>query len=114
MKPQGSPSKPSKRAAARSSKPRKKRSRTEPLSRETVLGAALKLADERGLDALSMRVLAEALGVEAMSLYNHVANKEAILDGLVEEVVSELEMPSFDVAWRDAMRRRAISAHHVL
>ena len=61
-----------------------------------------------------MRVLAEALGVEAMSLYNHVANKEAILDGLVEEVVGELDVPTLEGDWRAAMRQRALSAHRVL
>ena len=61
-----------------------------PLSRERVLRGALGLADERGLDALTMRSLGQELGVEAMSLYNHVDNKEAVLDGLVELVVGEI------------------------
>ena len=61
-----------------------------PLSRERVLRGAVTLADEHGLDALTMRSLGQQLGVEAMSLYNHVANKEAILDGVVEMVVGEV------------------------
>lgn len=61
-----------------------------PLSRERVIEAAVAVADERGVTAVSMRKVAERLGVEAMSLYHHVANKEAVLDGLVEEVVSEI------------------------
>ena len=61
-----------------------------PLSRERVLRAAVALADERGIEALTMRNLGQELGVEAMSLYNHVANKEAILDGVVELVIGEV------------------------
>jgi AcrR family transcriptional regulator len=93
---------------------RKKPARREPLSPERVLRAALRMADEGGLDALSMRNLARALKVEAMSLYNHVANKEKILDGLVELVVSEIDAPPKGGDWRAAMRRRALSAHAVL
>jgi AcrR family transcriptional regulator len=85
-----------------------------PLSRERVLGEALRMVDEGGLDALSMRSLAQALKVEAMSLYNHVQNKEHILDGLVELVVGEIEAPQPCGDWRAAMRRRALSAHAVL
>ena len=65
-----------------------------PLSRERVLLAAVAFADESGIASLSMRKLGEALGVEAMSLYNHVANKEDILEGIVDVVVSEIELPS--------------------
>jgi AcrR family transcriptional regulator len=85
-----------------------------PLSRERVLHAALRLADEEGLEALSMRKLAQALGVKAMSLYNHVASKDDLLDGLVDLVVSEIEVPSLDTDWQIAMARRATSAHAVL
>jgi AcrR family transcriptional regulator len=85
----------------------------EPLSRERVLGAAVMLADEEGLDSLSMRKLGQRLGVEAMSLYNHVANKDDLLDGMVDLVVSEIDLPSGAVDWKDAMRRRAISAQSV-
>jgi AcrR family transcriptional regulator len=83
---------------------RKKRA---PLSPERVLGAALRLADQEGLDAVSMRKLAQTLKVEAMSLYNHVTNKDQILDGLVELVVGEIELPVPGGDWRAAMRRRA-------
>ena len=91
----------------------KKTSRT-PLSRERVLRAAVALADESGIDSLSMRKLGQALGVEAMSLYNHVANKEEILDGIVDIVVSQIEVPAATTDWKTAMRQRAISAHDVL
>jgi AcrR family transcriptional regulator len=85
----------------------------EPLSRERVLGAAVLLADEDGLESLSMRKLGQRLGVEAMSLYNHVANKDDLLDGMVDLVVSEIDLPSGAVDWKEAMRRRAISAQAV-
>ena len=80
------------------------------LTRERVLRAAVALADEQGLDALTMRALGGALGVQAMSLYNHVADKDAILDGIVERVVAEIQVPSAADPWRTAMRRRALSA----
>lgn len=95
-------------------KPRKAPARRTPLTTERVLRAALRMADRDGLDSLSMRNLAQALKVEAMSLYNHVANKEKILDGLVELVVSEIEVPAIGGDWRAAMRQRARSAHAVL
>ncbi|MCT0203087.1 TetR/AcrR family transcriptional regulator C-terminal domain-containing protein [Synechococcus sp. CS-602] len=85
-----------------------------PLSRERVLAAALEIADQGGLAALSMRKLAEALGVKAMSLYNHVANRDAIIDGLVEIVVSEIALPEIGGDWKAAMRQRALSAHRAL
>lgn len=85
-----------------------------PLSRERVLQAALQLADGEGLEALSMRKLAQVLGVKAMSLYNHVANKDDLLDGMVDRVVSEIEVPDLATDWKTAMRRRATSAHTVL
>jgi AcrR family transcriptional regulator len=93
---------------------RKKAAPRPPLTTDRVLRAALKLADRRGLDALSMRTLARALKVEAMSLYNHVPSKEHLLDGLVELVVAEIELPGIGGDWRAAMRRRAQSAHSVL
>lgn len=92
----------------------KKGVRRARLSPDMVLGAALRMADEEGLESLSMRNLAAALKVEAMSLYNHVKSKEDILSGLVELVVGEIEMPTPGGDWRAAMRRRAISAHTVL
>jgi AcrR family transcriptional regulator len=85
-----------------------------PLSRERVLGAALCMADEGGIESLSMRKLAQDLGVQAMSLYNHVSNKNDILDGIVDIVASEIELPDLSVGWKMAMRRRATSAHEVL
>ena len=84
------------------------------LSRERVLRAAVRLADEGGIESLSMRKLAQDLGVKAMSLYNHVANKDDLLDGIVDIVVNEIEVPNLGVDWKTAMRRRAMSAHEVL
>jgi AcrR family transcriptional regulator len=75
-----------------------------------VLLAALKLADRDGFAALSMRRLGEELGVEAMSLYNHVASKDAVLDGLVDIVFGEIELTCEGADWKAAMRRRAVSA----
>jgi len=85
----------------------------KPLNKERVLRAALVLADAEGIDALSMRRLAKELGVEAMSLYNHVANKDEILAGIIDLVASEFDLPS-DANWKTAMRRNAISARDVL
>jgi AcrR family transcriptional regulator len=79
-----------------------------------VLRAAVRLADEGGIESLSMRKLAQDLGVKAMSLYNHVANKDDLLDGIVDIVVNEIEVPNLGVDWKTAMRRRAMSAHEVL
>jgi AcrR family transcriptional regulator len=79
-----------------------------------VLATAVTLADRGGLESLSMRKLAVALRVEAMSLYHHVASRDDLLDGMVERVVSEIEAPEPGVPWKEAMRRRAISAHAVL
>ena len=84
-----------------------------PLNRERVLRAAVALADEVGTESLTMRELGLRLGVEAMSLYNHVANKSDILDGMVDLVVGEIDLPPDAVGWREAMRRRAISAQAV-
>lgn len=84
------------------------------LSKERVLKTAIKFADEHGIELLSMRKLGQLLGVEAMSLYNHVANKDAILDGIVDTVVAEIDAPTVGGDWRNAMHRRAISAHEVL
>jgi len=85
-----------------------------PLTRERVLATAVALADRGGIGSLSMRKLAQELGVEAMSLYHHVANKDDILDGLVDVVFSEIDLPSGEEGWRAAMRRRAISAREAL
>ena len=85
-----------------------------PLTRERVLRTALRLVDKRGLDALSMRKLAQELGVEAMSLYNHVANKDEILAGIVELVVGEIDLAEDEPDWKAGMRRRVLSAHEAL
>jgi AcrR family transcriptional regulator len=85
-----------------------------PLTRERVLAAAVALADRGGIGSLSMRKLAQELGVEAMSLYHHVANKDDILDGLVDVVFGEIDLPSGDEGWKAAMRRRALSAREAL
>ena len=84
------------------------------LSRERVLHAAVALADQRGIESLTMRRLGQELGVEAMSLYNHVANKNDILDGIVDLVVSDIDVPPTGTDWKTAMRHRSISAHAVL
>ncbi len=86
----------------------------QPLSSARVLQAAVALADEAGLDAFSMRGLAQELGVVPMALYKHVANKEELLDGMVDIVFGEIELPSGDLDWRSAMRRRAISTRDAL
>ncbi|MGH3330045.1 MAG: TetR/AcrR family transcriptional regulator C-terminal domain-containing protein [Nocardioidaceae bacterium] len=88
--------------------------RRAPLSRERVLRAAVALADQSGIDSLTMRRLGQELGVEAMSLYNHVANKNDILDGIVDLVLGDIEIPPEGTHWKTAMRERAISAHEVL
>lgn len=93
------------------SKPRKS---AKPLSRARILKKALQLADATGIEKLSMRKLALELHVEAMSLYNHISNKEALIDGMLDEVVSEFAVPVSDGDWKSAMRSRAISAHEVL
>ena len=71
------------------------------------------LADERGIESLTMRELGRRLGVEAASLYNHVSGKDDVLDGMVEQVVSQIDLPGEDVDWKEAMRRRAVSARAV-
>ena len=86
----------------------------EPLSKHRVLLAAVRIADEEGIAALSMRKLGQALGVEAMSLYKHVANKDDLLAGIVDIVAAEIERPAIGGDWQRSMRRRAVSAHEVL
>jgi AcrR family transcriptional regulator len=85
-----------------------------PLNRARVLQAAVAFADAHGLGSLSMRKLGDALGVEAMSLYNHVANKDELLDCMVDLVFSEIDLPSGETEWKTAIRQRAISARQVL
>ncbi len=84
------------------------------LNRDRVLQAAVTLADEGGTEALTMRKLGHALGVEAMSLYNHVASKDDVLDGLIDIVFSEIHLDCEGRDWKTAMRRRAISAREAL
>jgi AcrR family transcriptional regulator len=86
----------------------------KPLTRERVLDAALAIADADGIEALSMRKLGQSLGVEAMSLYNHVANKAELVAGMVDRVVGEFDLPDDEPRWDDAIRRCAISAHDLL
>jgi AcrR family transcriptional regulator len=85
----------------------------ETLSRGRVLHAAMELADERGLDALTMRELGGRLGIEAASLYNHVSGKDDLLAGLADLVIADIDLPSEGADWREAMRRRAMSARGV-
>jgi AcrR family transcriptional regulator len=87
--------------------------RRKPLSRERILAAALELVDEQGIDALSMRKLGQSLGYEAMSLYNHVANKDDLLDGMLDLVLAEMKPPGED-GGLPAIRAAALSAHEAL
>ena len=88
--------------------------RRSPLNRDRVLRAAVALADDVGIEALSMRNLAERLGVVPMALYKHVANKEELLDGMVEVIVGEIDPPAQGADWKDAIRRRILSARRSL
>jgi AcrR family transcriptional regulator len=87
--------------------------RRKPLSRERILDTALAIVDEEGIEALSMRKLGQALGYEAMSLYNHVANKDDLLDGILDLILAEMEPPDPDGGLR-AIRASALSAHAAL
>ncbi|MGW1995853.1 TetR/AcrR family transcriptional regulator [Embleya sp. NPDC001921] len=88
--------------------------RRVPLSRDRVLRAAVALADEGGIESLSMRRLAQQLGVVPMALYKHVANKEELLDGMVDVVVGEIDPPDRGSHWREAVRARILSARRTL
>jgi AcrR family transcriptional regulator len=85
-----------------------------PLSKDRVLRAAVDLADKSGIESLSMRKLAQELGVEAMSLYNHVRNKDDILDGIVDVILGEIELPPRTTDWKTSMRQTVLSARKVL
>lgn len=85
-----------------------------PLTRERILAAAAELADEVGVASLTMRKLAARLDVQAMSLYHHVENKDALLDGMVDHVFAEIELPPGGVPWREAIRLRCVSAREAL
>jgi AcrR family transcriptional regulator len=84
------------------------------LSRDRILASAVRLADRDGLDGVTMRRLGQTLGVEAMSLYKHMANKDAILDGLLEHVLEEVELPQPGGDWEPELRRAAVSLHEAL
>ena len=84
------------------------------LTREKILTEAIHLADEQSLDALSMRKLAKIMGVEAMSLYNHVKNKEDMLDGMIDIIIDQIYLPEIHGNWRDEMKARALSAHQTM
>jgi AcrR family transcriptional regulator len=84
------------------------------LSRDRVLRAAVALADDAGIEALSMRKLAEELGVVPMALYKHVANKEELLDGMIDVVVGEIDPPVPGTDWKSAVRQRILSARRAL
>jgi AcrR family transcriptional regulator len=85
-----------------------------PLNRERLLNGAIAIADAEGNSALTMRSLAKKLGVKPMAIYHHVANKDEILDGIVDIVFAEIDLPLIDTDWRTAMRHRAVSARRVL
>jgi AcrR family transcriptional regulator len=84
-----------------------------PLTRERVIQAAIALADRQGIAAVSMRALARTLGVQAMSLYNHVTRKDDLIDAMVDAVVGMIKLPVATGGWKEAMRRRAVSARQV-
>jgi AcrR family transcriptional regulator len=86
----------------------------EPLSREKVLRAAVALADQGGVESLSMRRLAQELGVVPMAIYKHVANKDELLDGMLDVVVGEIDPAASDVDWKTAVRQRILSARRAL
>ena len=88
--------------------------RREQLNRDRVLAAAVALADAKGVDPVSMRGLAQRLGVVPMALYKHVANKDELLDGMIDAVVGEIEPPVSEMDWQTAVRRRILSARTVL
>lgn len=92
----------------------KTKARRVPLSRDRIIDAAVKVADREGLAAVTMRRLGQQLGVEAMSLYKHVADKDDVLAGIADCVASEFELPSRDVDWRMAIRASSIAAYAVL
>jgi AcrR family transcriptional regulator len=92
----------------------KRSQRRVPLTRERVLGAALKLADQGGIESLSMRKLGQELGVEAMAVYYHFANKDEVLNGIVDLVFSEIALPARGADWKTAMRQRALSVRDAL
>ncbi len=85
-----------------------------PWTRAKLLRAAIDLADEQGIESLSMRKLSQQLGGGTMSLYNHVSNKDDLLDGMIDAVFSEIELPDAEGGWKANMRHRAVSMHTVM
>jgi AcrR family transcriptional regulator len=84
------------------------------LNRELILQSAIKLADQEGIHALTMRKLAQELNVEAMSIYHHVANKNQLQDGMIDLVFAEIDLPSREDNWKTALRKRSISTYQAL
>ncbi len=94
--------------------PRPTQNERTPLSRDRILATAVAMADEHGVDELSMRKLARELGYEVMSLYNHVTNKDDLIDGMVDTIAGEIATPDDDLGWKAAVRQVAMSAHDAL
>lgn len=92
----------------------KQAKRREPLTRERVLQAAIKLADQGGIESLSMRKLGKELGVEAMALYYHFDSRDEVVDGSVDLVFGEIDLPAGGAGWKAAMRQRALSVRDIL
>lgn len=88
--------------------------RRQQLTRERVVAAAIELADRDGIESISMRRLAQELGVEAMSLYTHVRNKEDLFDGMVDAVISEIPMSAEGAGWKTALRQMVLAARGVV
>lgn len=99
---------------ATSARGKKRRVSASPLTRAKIIAAAVALADEVGLEKLSMRGVARHLRVEAMSLYNHVASKDDLIDGMVDQVAGEIALLAREAPWKVALRHRALSAHETL
>src|SRR3989304_4738584 len=85
-----------------------------PLTRERTLGPPVALADGGGVDSISMRRIAQELGVVPMALYKHVANKDELLDGMLDVVIREIDPPRTDTNWKTAVRERILSARRAL
>jgi AcrR family transcriptional regulator len=84
-----------------------------PLNRDRVVATAMEIADARGAGAVTMRAVASRLGVEAMSLYNHVASKDDLFDGMIDRVIEQVDLPEDAADWSEALRRRAVSSREV-
>src|SRR6185436_8848283 len=89
-------------------------SRKQPLSREKILDTAVELLDKHGMEGLSMRRLGAALGVEAMSLYNHIPSKDELLDGIHERILLSLDPPTHARTWQSFVRHQAFALHRAL